>query len=102
MTTEKQMERIRKRNAAQAQEQIKEGVGTCGNEKPCAGPVCNQWDRIAEQCGVRSIGEAATILLEVFGPQILATQGVEKADPELQEDNKDGPESQDSGDENIT
>ena len=83
------------RNAAAEKQQIVSDAGTCENDKPCAGPMCNKWDRIGEQCGVRSLGEAATILMEVFGPQIMAIQ-------EGQEDNQDDPESQTTGDENIT
>lgn len=91
----KRMKNILLRNTQAEKQQIKSEIGTCENEKPCVGPVCNKWDRVAEQCGIRSIGEAATILLEVFGPQIMAIQ-------EGSQDNQDDSKSQDSGDENIT
>jgi hypothetical protein len=63
-------------------------TGLCGHAGPCLGPSCNQWDRLAESCGVRSAGEALTLIKTVLGPQIEAMlSGTPEEEP------KDGEEA---------
>lgn len=70
----RRMELIKKRNEEAKKNQVRVEGGSCENGKACIGPLCNKWDRLAEQCSIRSVGEAATILLDTFGPQIMSVQ----------------------------
>jgi len=44
-----------------------ENAGVCVfTQRPCIGGVCEQYDPLGEQCGIRSIGIAASAFMEAY------------------------------------
>jgi hypothetical protein len=40
-------------------------------QQPCAEGMCEQYDPFGDQCGIRSMGMAASMFIEFYGPQIM-------------------------------
>lgn len=78
MVSEKRKAVVQARNKVNDQA-VEHNMEICGMRGvACCGDRCACWDRVAVapdgsgggQCALRSVGEAASILLQVYGPRI--------------------------------